>query len=286
MKRRFFSSLFLAIFLLTTIDIAYAQTHTKSTHKTTKSSEKKKSSDDDDAGPCDGLFNILNRPSNADSACVVPLNKVLIEMGARFLQLKGGGSAQDFPELLVRFGLLDNTEFGITLPDYLHQSVFPHSGTFATDIEIKHLFCATKKSVLSVEGILILPSGSYYFGSAGLGLTVNGIASYNLTKKLNLTGMLGVSSLTTPRSQCGRRYNSINPDLILTYQFNEKSQAYGEVYGQSNTGPGQGSGANFDMGYQYLLNKNWALDISYSNRIYGELSIFDNYISVGTSILL
>lgn len=247
--------------------------------------DKKESKEDTESCPCDGLLSILNRPTIADSACVVPLNKVVAEMGYTYYNLSGGGVAHTFPQWVLRFGLLGSNEFVSILPTYVIQSVEPTSGWTATTLGLKHRFLYTKNQVVTFEALFTLPSGSYAFGSAGLGTTINGIFEYELTKTIALTTMLGVSSLTTPRQDGGERYNSFNPDVVLSWHPKDRIQFYGEIYGATSTGPGEGPGSNFDVGVQYLLTKKLEVDLSFGQRIFGKLYDFNNYVSVGLGVM-
>lgn len=235
--------------------------------------------------PCTNLLGIINRPTYSDSACTVPNKKILIESGYYYVNLIGGGNAQAFPSTEIRFGLPSDTEFIYIVPNYITQSVKPKTGWTATAAGVKHMVGYTDKMIFSVESYLIPPSGSRDFGSADFGTMIMIIYNYDLTDKIGLTFQGGVSSLTTPPSEGGERYNSANPDLVLAWQPTDQLQFYGEVFGQSNTGPGEGAGYDWNIGLQVLLNKNTELDVTYSQRIMGQLGGYENYVTVGLGIL-
>ena len=64
--------------------------------------------------PCAGasaLLNLVNRPTVSDSACAVPYNKALVELGFQYQGLtQSAGQQTNFPEAVVRFGLPFNNE--------------------------------------------------------------------------------------------------------------------------------------------------------------------------------
>lgn len=238
--------------------------------------------------PCSGptaLLNIIDRPSNADSACVVPFKKTVVELGYQYQQLThSAGQVQNFPEAVLRVGIPYNSELVIQLPNYLHQSMTPHSGYSAAVIGIKHEIGYTKSWVTAVEGLYTLPNGSAAFGNQGPGFAFNGIASYTINPAFNLTFMLGGSTDTLPSAYGGQRYNSINPDIILTYSLNPKADIYAEVYGHSKTAPGQRSGFNSDAGIIYLFRPYMTLDLELGQRISGNLAGLSHYIGTGMAI--
>lgn len=239
--------------------------------------------------PCTGpeeLLSIVDRPTIQNSPCVVPFNKALIELGYQYLNLRGGGNAQNYPEANFRLGLPWKTEVSVLLPNYIHQSIIPHSGNAATVLGIKHQIGYTKDLIGTVEGIFTLPSGSRDFGSDGLGTAFNGIVSYKATSTVTFTLQCGVTSLTQSIADGGRRYTSFNPDLVMDWAPVKRLQFFGEIYGQTNTGPGQGGGVNMDAGIQYLLTRYLVVDVEVGQRISGQLGNFNNYIGSGLGIEL
>jgi hypothetical protein len=238
------------------------------------------------SNPCAGLLAIVDRPTVADSACVVPYGNIVGEFGYQYQELRMDGQQQNFPEAEIRLGLPGNNELVVLLPNYIHQTKPSQSGDSATTVGIKHEIGYTQHWLGAVESLFLLPSGSNNFGSEGLGVTVNGIISYTFNPQFNLTFMLGETSQTTSNSQGGKRYTSTNPDLVFTWSPMEKIDIYAEVYGQSNTGPDAGSGFNFDGGIIYLLSKNLTIDIEYGQRLSGALGGFNHYIGAGFAIFI
>ncbi|MHB1949606.1 MAG: transporter [Gammaproteobacteria bacterium] len=239
--------------------------------------------------PCVGpiaLLSIVNRPTAADSACVVPYKSVVLEMGYQYQKLTGRGYQQNLPAADVRIGLPAKNELVIILPNYIKQSIAPRAGFAVSGFGIKHDLITNAKIQAAIESLFTLPSGSYAFGVKGLGTALNGILSYNMTSQLNFSFMFGVSTQTESRSAGGTRFTSFNPDLVVTYSLKNNLDIYGEVYGQTKTAPGQGSGFNFDGGLIYLACKNLTIDIEASQRINGKLGGFDHYIGTGLAILI
>jgi hypothetical protein len=241
------------------------------------------------SNPCgnnnSGLLNILDRPTVGDSACVVPFGKALLEAGYQFQKSSEPGYQQNFPEAELRIGLPANNELVILPPNYVHQTIIPNSGFNATTVGIKHEIGYNKHWLGAVEALYTLPTGSNAFGSHGLGAAFNGIISYTFNPKFNLTFMLGGTTQTESDFNGGQRFNSINPDLVLTYAPADKLNFYAEIYAQTKTGPTEGSGSNCDAGIIYLLSPNFTVDLVFGQRISGNLGGFNHYIGSGLGIL-
>lgn len=230
--------------------------------------------------PCNGLLSLVNRPSFADSACVVPMDHAVFEMGAQFLSLNEGYGL-NIPSLQARFGLPGNNEAFFFVPTFLRVTEPVMSGFGPAAFGMKHELAHSKSWVASLEGIVITPSGSGNFGSDGYGGIINGIYSYNITSKLNILIQLGGSTLTTSRNAGGKRFNSFNQNISLAFQPNEKVQFYTEVFGQTHTAPDQGAGYIVDGGIQYLIRKNIMIDLEVGQRISGNIGGIKNFIGTG-----
>lgn len=235
--------------------------------------------------PCAGLLSIVDRPTVGDSACVVPYKHIVLELGYQYQQLsQGAGQQQNFPEAEFRLGLPANNEFVFLPPNYIRQSM--SSGYTASTVGLKHQIGYNQHWLGAVEALVTLPSGSNNFGSDGTGAAFNGILSYTFNPQFNLTFMFGGSSQTLSRNDGGARFTSVNPDVVFTWTPKDKIDFYAEVYGQSKTGPDQGSGFNFDGGVVYLLFKNVAVDLEFGQRISGTLGGFNHYVGTGMAIQL
>lgn len=239
----------------------------------------------DVSDPCGGensLLALLDRPTTADSACVVKPDQVVGEFGSQFQSFTDGTHGYDFPESVLRFGLPHNNELVFLPPDYIHQNSY---GFGPASLGLKHEFGYTARWLAAGEALVTLPSGSSELGSANVGSAVNGIATYSITPTLDLTGMFGVTSQTTASANGGQRFNSFNPDIVLTWQTIPVLQFYAEIYAQTQPAPGQGFGCNFDGGVQYLPKKFLELDISEGVRLTGNLDSLNNYFAFGIGVL-
>lgn len=241
---------------------------------------------DDPCGGPSALLSLIDRPTVGDSACVVSFKQAVLESGYQYQELtQSSAKQQNLPEAEFRLGLPSNNEFVLVLPNYIHQSLLPGSGFNATTIGIKHELGYTQTWLGAVESLFTLPSGSSAYGAQAVGVALNGIVQYTFNPTVSLSFMLGVTSQTLSHQAGGERFTSINPDVVYTYILTPKINFYGEVYGQSKTGPGKGSGFNFDGGVLYLPLKNVEVDLEVGQRISGKLAGFSHYIGAGFSLL-
>lgn len=238
--------------------------------------------------PCAGpsaLLNLPNRPTKSDSPCVVKFDQAMLEVGYLYLNLIGGASGQNYPEAQIRLGLPYQNEFAIFLPNYNLQSVSPRSGYDPTVISVKHEIGYNAHWLGAIEGVLLLPTGGGGFGSDKYDPIVNGIIEYSFNSALTLTLMLGIGSQSLSPLAGGERYTTINPDLVLTWQMNDKAEIYGEIFGQSRTGPNQGAAYVMNAGILYLLTRKLEVDAAIGRRMSGKLDGVNNFYGVGMSIL-
>lgn len=233
----------------------------------------------------DSLLALVNRPSAGDSVCVVPNHKVLLEGGYQFVKLFPSGQQHILPQINARFGLSNQNELFLLLPNYYNQSIHPSAGWSSTIVGMKHLFLSQEKWLASGEAAIILPLGSRAYGSQSGGGLINGIFEYNFSQEWSLTTMLGVSSQSQSISSGGGRFTSINPDVVLAWNKN-KIQWFGEVTGQSKTDPQSSWGLNADTGISYLVSKNIAIDCEIGHRVLGSLGGLSRYFGTGIVIEL
>jgi hypothetical protein len=242
------------------------------------------------AGPA-GLLAVLDRPTVSDSACAVPSGHVVLETGFQHADVRGPGSgaADNYPQAEIRVGLPGRNEFVLLPPSYNRQKADAFSGSppqeiagsSAITLGLKHELGYTGKWLGAVEALFTLPSGGSAFGSKGLGAAVNGIAAYSLSEEIGLSLQLGISSQTNPALAGGGRYTFLSSNLVATWQPMERLQFYGELFGQSSTGPDEGAGYNADAGIQYLITPSWEVDMEEGVRLAGNLGGFTHYIGAG-----
>ncbi len=218
----------------------------------------------------------------------------MAEAGFTLGRLSGQpGDIDTIPDLELRFGLPGNSELVWLPPNYQYIWSDPRAGAPAsgargfgpTTLGIKHEIGFNAHWQWTAEALTTLPSGDRQFGSHGVGGAVNGIVSYGSSGPLGISLMLGITSETDPTAAGGRRFQSVNPDLVVTWQSSARLQYYLEAYGQSHSDYGQGWGSDADGGVQYLVTPRFEIDVEAGVRIQGNLGGFDHYAGAGIGLL-
>ena len=244
--------------------------------------------------PCSGpwaLLAILDRPTVSTSPCAAPRGQFLLEMGFQRAKPRdpASGTMDTYPQAEVRIGLPGRNEFTLIPPGYNRQRTRSgsHSGTeeasgySALTLGLKHELGYTEQWLGAVQALFTLPSGSSDFGSQDLGVALNGVVAYALSEQVGLTLQLGISSQTDPVDAGGERFTAFVSNLVVTWQPKERLQFYGEIYGQSSTGPGKSAGYNADGGIQYLITPYWEVDLEGGVRLAGDLGGLSHFFGMG-----
>lgn len=240
------------------------------------------------------FLSVIDRPTVEDSGCVVPQGRFDIEAGATAGKMypAPGGNVYMLPNLTLRWGLPGNSELVWLPPGFQYQSPNGRAGAMATTLRgfspttlgVKHVLGYTEHWQWTAEALATFPSGDSTFGSHGPGGALNAIVSYG-HGALGLSLMVGVTSQTEPTAAGGQRFQSFNPDLVVTWASTSRLQAFGEIYSQSRSGHLQGWGTNADAGLQYLATPDLVLDLEEGARIQGNLGGFSHYTGVGLGLM-
>ena len=225
---------------------------------------------------------------------MVPQGMTVLEAGATAGNLYGapGGQIDTLPNMELRWGLSGDSELVWLPPNFQYQSVnagpggppLTLRGFGPTTVGIKHEIGYNEHWQWTAEALATLPSGDTTFGSHGLGGALNAIVSYG-SGPLGVSLMVGLTSQTEPTAVGGQRFQSFNPDLVVTWQSSARLQFYGEIYGQSTSGYHQGWGSDADGGLQYLVTPDFEVDLEEGVRLQGNLGGFSNYTGVGLGLL-
>ena len=227
-----------------------------------------------------------DRGSVTNTPCVMPSNTFLLETGYQYKHFTIAGYQQAYPQSSVFIGLPANSELQLTLPSYNQQSIRPFSGASATTVGVKHELFYGQSWVTAGSILLAPPGGSATFGSDGLGMSVNGIFSYNIHPKVSTSFLLGWSTSTLPSFFRGERYNSMSSSFLLSYVPIEKLSIFIEVFAQSRTAPGVDGNYNADCGMLYLLSSNIVIDFELGQQLGHEPASFNQFIGGGVSVKL
>ena len=248
----------------------------------------------DDADPCDGLLATLDRPTVADSTCVVKNGHAVAELGYQTGPVKRSdiNRLSFYPQAELRFGLPENWEFKLFPPNYnmTTQRAFPGGGHIDgfgdTSFGVKHQFGSFGGFLVSADVKLTIPTGQMAFSSGGTQANIQGIVSYSVTPALGISGLLGISTLTNRTNNGGvARFTSVNPDAVITYLMNDKLQLYAEIYGNTKTSADQSYNYSLQGGAQYLLTKNMEVDTSVGVLLHGPAGVQSRFVNLGVGLL-
>ncbi|MGL5743197.1 MAG: transporter [Legionella sp.] len=196
------------------------------------------------------------------------------------------GTQQNYPSAYIRLGLPGSNELYAALPNYINQKSAPYSGTTNMYYGIKHTLYSDNLWIFAAEEILGPPSGSYAYGSHGWNSISTAIANYSLNDRWSIGAMIGLSRYSDAKINGGHYFNSINPDVIVSYAPNNIMSFYGEIYGQSKIAANQSAGLNFDTGVIMLLSANTLLNVSAGQQLYNYLGNVTHYINFGFDVML
>lgn len=246
--------------------------------------------------PCAGpsaLLALLDRPTIADSACSVKPYKTVLETGYdnQIIHAPNGQRLVDYPQAEWRYGLPGGWEAKLFWPNYNRLS--PHPGPSETFTGLSDAGIGLKKEfgyfgnwVFAADTRIDFPTGASAFTNGGTQITLNGIASYNVTPQFGLAAQFGVARLSE-RGPNGRTeyYYALEPIVVASYAFFDRLQLYGEVYGTTNAGPNTTGGAYwFDGGLQYLITPRLEVDIEEGAALSGPQGASAHYFGFGVGV--
>jgi hypothetical protein len=232
------------------------------------------------------VLDLTDRGSITDTPCTVPKNKLLIEGGYLNQHLTPPSTLNSAPLLEMATGITDKSEIFAVLPTYTTQSQPSSSGFSASVVGAKSILLSGQSWAISGQGGIIIPGGSYNFGSPDTGYLVNAIGAYQLNETITLVSMLGGSSLTVPNAADAGRFNSFNYSGTLAFGPVKKYALYVELFGQTKTSPIAGSGLDGDFGVFYTYNEHIVFDIEYGTALQGQLGGVKNYIGAGFTAVI
>lgn len=237
--------------------------------------------------PCSdaSLRDITDRGSITNTVCVLPPSTMMLEAGDQYKRYTRDLSQQIYPQATLFVGLPADTEFAVILPTYNQQSIAPDSGFSATAVGVKHIVTSGRDWAVGAELFITPPGGSAGFGNQGVGVIVNGMATYKVNATTFMALMMGVNTSTEGRFAGGRRFNSFNPSLVLSHALTENVNVFGEVFAQTKTTPDTGANYNADCGILYSLTPNVVFDLEVAQQLGHELASFKQFVGAGVTVI-
>lgn len=230
------------------------------------------------------LLNLTDRGSITNTPYTLPANSMLLEIGYQYQSLLPSSSLQNFAQPTLFYGLPAHSELIIVFPTHYQQSHSALSGISATSFGFKHELRQGENWITAIELLGTAPSGSAVWGSSGFGVTLNEIILYHLSSKLDVTFMLGESSLTDPNFYGGARFNSINPSLSLSFSITENLSVFAEGFAKTKTSNYQRDNENIDYGLLYMIYPNLVFDIEMGQQLSHQSGLFKQFINSGLTL--
>jgi hypothetical protein len=194
--------------------------------------------------PCGGtassLLATLNRPSIGFSPCAVKPHEAILEAG--YANSFGDGVVPNYPQALLRVGTrVSGLE--VDLSD---------NGKLDSGLGAKYEAWHDAVSSLAFDWIYTAPTGNAAQSLGAPTQTFNIDYGTQISSKLSAGSTLGMQSAG---------FLSLLPSAVLTDQWNDRAQAFVEVFGQTRTRPDGGALIGTDIALQYLLLPQLELDI-------------------------
>jgi hypothetical protein len=167
-----------------------------------------------------------DRPAITDSSVVIPAGSLQVESGFAQTSTKGQDTL-DAPEMLLRFGVVPNTELRLTVPDYFGQ-IGMNFGFGDLMVGMKQQLGPTRDGFdVSLVVSLSLPTGERGITSHGYDPSVQLPWSRALSSNWTVAGMLSVYWPT----QEGRRNVTGETTFLIDRQLTKTWDAFVEYAG-------------------------------------------------------
>ncbi|PZR58460.1 MAG: hypothetical protein DLM50_02965 [Candidatus Meridianibacter frigidus] len=211
------------------------------------------------------LLATLNRPTVGFSACAVKPHTLLAEAGYAVEINTGSTPAINttYPQTFSRFGFRKNLELDVLGPafDQTSSGGTTTSGSSDSGVGIKYEFYHDDKNVAALDGLVTFPTGSGAYTAGGPGETINLDASHAITDHLGAGVTIGFASLAgTTLAGEQRRFWTVLPSAVLTYNWASRYQTYFEYYAQTRLRPDGGQRHAIDGGLQFLATPSLEID--------------------------
>lgn len=238
--------------------------------------------------PCEGILNLINRPTVASSPCAVPTKHVLVESGYANVVSSGAGTgvAANYPQALIRIGTFDpKFEFDVFAPNYTNAGDAP-SGWGDLALGTAFNLGSDDKAVWGGGAIVSVPTGNSAFTAGAAQFTGDFNWVYNLSPVVGLFGTESFNALSA-RNASGavQSYFAFIPSTGVSAQLSPNAVLYGEYTYYSQAGPGPGSKSLFDFGYEQAVGSHFEIDVEYGFAPPDPNGVKQRYFGAGLSFM-
>ena len=208
-----------------------------------------------------------DRPDQTEASVVLPKNLLQIESGFVFQD-------EEVFNTLFRYGISEKVEFRLNTnfmlldsPDGLNIPS-PRFGDIEIGMKIQIFKSAESSTIVAFLSHLSLPTASKYYTNDGYGTLNRFLISHDFSETFSVGYNLGYNKVYGEKGA-----------FVYTLAFAKslnKWGVYAEIFGEKSK---KNSQSNFDLGFTYLINKDFQLDISFGEGFNNDLS----YFAVGAS---
>lgn len=232
--------------------------------------------------PLEGTI-ATDRPGFSDTTSVVPRGHIQLESGYSYTYDRGPHhqrfQSQDFPELSLRIGVLNNLEARvgwigqyITRSRYLAKTRAGRTTTFldkaqgGSDMKVGVKWAMTRQEGLmpnlSLIPSLYLPTGADGFSTGDVDPEVRIAYSWAANPKWTIYGVVQLSSISYSDDEGeSRRYFQTGASLASGYQITDKWCGILEYYFLAPFTPGSDAAHTLNVCSTYLITHNIQFDI-------------------------
>lgn len=239
--------------------------------------------------PCEGILNLINRPTVASAPCAVPPNQVLVESGYANVVSSGTGTgvATNYPQALIRIGTFDpKFEFDVFAPNYTHAGGAP-SGWGDLAVGTAFNLGQSGNAVWGGGAIVSIPTGNPAFTAGAAQFTGDFNWAYGIGPVFGLFGTESFNALSARNaSGTAQSYFAFIPSTGISAQLSPNAVVYGEYTYYSQAGPGPGSKSLFDFGYEQAIQSQIELDVEYGFSPPDPNGIKQHYFGAGLSFMI
>ena len=218
-----------------------------------------------------------DRPGATTSPGIVPPCYPQVELGWTYTEDKDASGTQtkldQFPNTLLRFGVIPNGEVRVGYVGYNWQNTHPgnkasssSSGSGDANLGVKYRFLEASGWLpeSAFLGQLSLPVGADNFSSHRADPSFLFAFTNTLTDFLSFSYNLGAAWQTIQDSDTGDRHtlSTFNYTASLGFSLTDQLGAFIEAYGNIAMNPANAPANAIDGGFTYLILENFQVDIS------------------------
>jgi Putative MetA-pathway of phenol degradation len=201
-----------------------------------------------------------SRPTFTDTPTTVPKGSYQVESGATYTHNRDDSRSWTLPEMLHRVGLLNNTEWRVTVPNYINihdadgRTLVNNFGDMS--VGLSQHFSLPSDIDLAVIPILNIPTGAHNVSSNAVDPQLRVVWGKSVTPTLSLGGQLDIRWFTDAHAAADVIFN---PTLVGYYSWTSQFTSFVEY---ATFIPTTGKASQFiQTGLLFLATKRQQLDV-------------------------